>query len=61
MIPKVDAKCKGKLTCGLKNDIRDWVDLHMSSRKSENLQFDGLLLSKVYNVCTIKLQRSYVS
>ena len=46
MTLKDDAKFKGKLTCGLKNDLRNLVNFHMSSRKSGNLFFDGLLLSK---------------
>ena len=45
MTLKDDAKFKGKLTHGLKNDIRDLVSFHASSRKSENLYFYGLLLS----------------
>ena len=47
MALKGDAKLKRKLTCGLKNDIRNLVNFHASSRKSENLHFHGLLLSKV--------------
>ena len=42
------AKCKGKLTCGLKNDIKNFVNFHASRRKSENLHFDWILLSKAY-------------
>ena len=45
---KGDAKFKGKLTPGLKNDIKNLVNFHASSQNSENLQFDGLLLSKAY-------------
>ena len=45
---KVDAKFKGKLTPGLKNDIRNLVNFQAKSRKSENLHFDGVLLSKAY-------------
>ena len=41
---------KEKMTRGLENDIRNLVNFHASSRKSENLHFNGLLLSKVYNV-----------
>ena len=41
-----DAKFKGKLTCGLKNDLRNLVNFHASRRKSGNLRIDGLLLSK---------------
>ena len=37
MTLKVDAKCKGKLTRGLKNDIRNLVNFHANSPKSENL------------------------
>ena len=31
------AKFKGKLTCGLKNDLRNFVNFHASNQKSENL------------------------
>ena len=48
MTLKGDAKFKGKLTCGLKNDITNLANFHASSRKSENLHFDGILLSKAY-------------
>ena len=44
------AKFKEKLTCGLKNNIKNLVNFHASSQKSENLHFDVLLLSKVYKV-----------
>ena len=50
MTLKGDAKFQGKLTRGLKNGIRNLVNFHASSRKSENLNFDGLLLSKSYKV-----------
>ena len=52
---------KEKLTLGLKNDIRNLVNFHASSRKSENLHFDELVLSKAYKVLDEKVQRSYVS
>ena len=45
MTLKSDAKFKGKLTRGLKNDTRNLVNFHTSSRKYENLHFDALLLS----------------
>ena len=61
MILNGDAKFKGKLTRGLKNEIRNLVNFHASSRKSENLHFDGLVLSKAYNVLDEKVQKSYVS
>ena len=56
-----DAKFKEKLTRGLKNDIRNCVNFHASSCKSENFHFDGLLLSKAYKVLDGKVQKSYVS
>ena len=43
-----DAKSKEKLTCGLKNDLSNSVNFHSSSRKSRNLHFDLVLLSKAY-------------
>ena len=61
MTLKGDAKFKGKLTRGLKNDIRNLVSCHTSSRKSEDLHFDGLLLSKAYKVLDEKVQKSFVS
>ena len=60
MTLKGDVKFKGKLTRGLKNDIRTLVNFHASSHKSESLQFDGLTLSKAYKVLDKKVQRSYV-
>ena len=45
---KGDAKFKGNLICGLKKDMRNLVNFHVSSRKSENLNFDRILLSKTY-------------
>ena len=47
MILKGDSKFKGKLTRGLKIDMKTLVNFDASSRKSENLNFDGLLLYKV--------------
>ena len=46
MTMKGVAKFKGNLTCDLKNDIRNLVNFHASSRKSENFDFDRILLSK---------------
>ena len=61
MTLKDDAIFKEKLTSGLKNDIRNLVDFHGNSRKSENLHFDGLLLSTAYKVSAKKVQKSYLS
>ena len=49
------------MTCGLCNDLKNLVNFHTSSRKFENLNFDGLLLSKPYNILDEKVQKSYVS
>ena len=56
MTLKGDAKFKGKLTCGLKNDLGNLVNFHASSRKSGNLHFDGLLLSKACKDLDEKVQ-----
>ena len=57
---KGDAKFNRKLTRGLKNDMRNLVKFHVTSRKSENLHFDGLFLSKAYKVLDEKVHKSYV-
>ena len=57
MTLKSDAKFKGKLTRDLKNDIRNLVNFHASSRKSENFHFDWLLLTKAYKVLDEKKNR----
>ena len=49
MTPKSDAKFDEKLTFHLKNDMRNLVNINLSSRKSKNLHFDGLLLLRVCN------------
>ena len=47
---KGDVIFKEQLTGGLKNDIRNLVNFHASSRKPENLYFDGLVFPKAYNI-----------
>ena len=47
---KKDRNFEEKLTFDLKNDMRNLVNFNLSIEKSENLHFDGLLLSKVCNV-----------
>ena len=61
MTVKGDPKFKGKLTRGLENDIKNFVKFNSSSQKSENLHFDGLLLSKAFKVLNEKVQKSDVS
>ena len=52
---------KGKLTCGLKNDIMNLLNFRASRQKSENLHFDWILLLKAYKDLNEKIQKSYVS
>ena len=47
MTLKSDAKLEEKLTCSLENDMRNLANLHQSTRKSQNWDFDGIILSKV--------------
>ena len=47
--------------CGFKNGMRNWVNFHYSTQKSEKLYIDGLFLSKGYNVSARKFQRDHVS
>ena len=50
MTLKNDPDFEEKLTLCLKNDMSNLADFNASSGKSENLHFDGLLVSKVCNV-----------
>ena len=50
MTLKSDVKFEEKLTCRLENDMKHLVNFHQSTRKSQNWNFDGILLSKVENV-----------
>ena len=61
MTLKGDAIFKETLTDGLKNDIRNLINIHASSCKSENFSFDGLVLPKTYKVLDEKVKKSYVS
>ena len=50
MTLRSDAKFEEKLIPGSKNDMRNLVVFSASSGKSEHLNFDVLLLLKVYYV-----------
>ena len=50
MALKSDAKFEEKLTCCLEIGMRNLADFHQSTRKCQNLNFDGILLLKVENV-----------
>ena len=58
MTLKVDPKLKGKLTFRLKNDLKNLVNFHSRTRKSGNLHFDGLFLSKAYRDLDEKVKKS---
>ena len=40
--------------------MKNLINFHTSSRKSENLHFDELILSKAYEVLDKKMRKSYV-
>ena len=61
MTLKSDPKFEEKLTLGSKYDMRDLVNFHASSSKSEHLHVDVLLLSIAYKVSAIKEQNIYLS
>ena len=51
MTLKGDAKLEEKLTCGLKNDMRNLTNFDPSTRKSKKFTLvNGFVLNKVYNV-----------
>ena len=61
MALKGDAISKEKLIGNLKNDVRNLVNFHASSCKSENLLSDEVILSKACKVLDEKVPSSYVS
>ena len=50
MTPKTDTKFEEKLTCGSENDMSNLENFQQSTRKCQNWDFDGILLSKIKNV-----------
>ena len=48
--PNSDSKLEEKLTLSSKEDMRTLVNYNPSSCKSENVNCDVLLLSKIYHV-----------
>ena len=61
MILNSYAKFEEKLSLGSKNNMRNLVNLNVSSGKSENLHFDVLLLSIAYKVSAKKVLKNYLS
>ena len=60
MALNTDAKFDRKLTFAFKNDMNSLGNFHQSTRKSQNWDFDGILLSKVENAWVENLQGSYL-
>ena len=50
MTRESDAKFEEKLTCGLENNMNNLANFYQSTRKSQNWDFDGILLLKVENI-----------
>ena len=50
MTLKSDTKFGDKLACCFKIDVRSLANFHQSTRKCQNWDFDGNLLSKVENL-----------
>ena len=50
MTRKYHEKFEEKMTCGLENDMRNLANFYQNTRKSQNWDFHGILLSKVENV-----------
>ena len=50
MTQKSDAKFEEKLICGLENDIRNLANIYQSTWKSQNWDFDVILIFKVKNL-----------
>ena len=61
MTMKNDVKCEEELTCRFKIDMGNWQVLTGALESLINLNFNVLLLSKVYIVWAKKVQRSYLS
>ena len=50
MTLKSDTKFEEKLTCCLKNHMRNLANGYQSTQKCQKFDFNGILLSKVENV-----------
>ena len=50
MALQIYTKFEGKLTYAWKNDMRNLSNFHQSTWKSQNWDFNGMLLSKVEDV-----------
>ena len=48
MALKIDTQFEEKLTCASKNDMRNLANFHQSTWKSQNWDFDDILLLEMY-------------
>ena len=55
------AKLEENLTLSSKNDMRNLVNFNVNSGRSQNLQFDVLLLLTAFKASAKKVQKSYLS
>ena len=58
MTLKSHAKFEEKVTCALENDMMNLANFHQNIWKCQNRDFAGILLSKIENTWTKKLQMS---
>ena len=61
MTLKSDAKFKEKLTCSFKHDIRNLVNFHPTTQKSQNFTLSDFFFCPKYKGLSWKIQRSYLS
>ena len=60
MTMKNDAKFEIELTCHFKIDRRNVTNFEPNNQKSQNLHFNGLILTKVHIVSAKKVQISHI-
>ena len=61
MAMKNDTKIEERLTCRSKIDMRNFTNFDLSTQKSKKFCFNGLLVTKIFNVSVKKVRRSYLS
>ena len=61
MAMKNDTKIEERLTCRSKIDMRNFTNFDPSTQKSKKFCFNGLLVTKIFNVSVKKVRRSYLS
>ena len=60
MALNIDAKFEGKLTFAFKNNIRNLGNFRQSTWKSQNLDFDGILLNPNQKMYELKIYRGAI-